>query len=61
MAGMRTPRGRGAVPPMGKLNMGVLKRLMGLLFTNYKLFLIVIVGVFMLLVQIVGQERHIMH
>ena len=42
MAGMRSPRGRGAVPPMGKLNKGVLKRLMGLLFKNYKPLLIVI-------------------
>ena len=42
MAGMRTPRGRGAVPPMGKLNLGVLKRLMGLLFSNYKSFLVII-------------------
>ena len=42
MAGMRSPRGRGAVPPMGKLNTGVLKRLMGLLFKNYKPLLIVI-------------------
>ena len=42
MAGMRNPRGRGAVPPMGKLNVGVLKRLMGLLFKNYKPLLIVI-------------------
>ena len=43
MAGMRSPRGRGAVPPMGKLNLGVLKRLMGLLFSNYKSLLVVIV------------------
>lgn len=43
MAGMRGPRGRGAVPPMGKLNLGVLKRLMGLLFSNYKSLLVVIV------------------
>ena len=42
MAGMKMPRGRGAVPPMGKMNLGVLKRLMGLLFTNYKPLLIVI-------------------
>ncbi len=42
MAGMRAPRGRGSVPPMGKLNLGVLKRLMGLLFKNYKPLLIVI-------------------
>ena len=42
MAGMKMPRGRGAVPPMGKINLGVLKRLMGLLFSNYKLLLIVI-------------------
>ncbi len=42
MAGMKMPRGRGAVPPMGKLNLGVLKRLMGLLFKNYKPLLIVI-------------------
>ena len=32
MAGMRNPRGRGAVPPMGKLNVGVLKRRMGVVF-----------------------------
>ena len=42
MAGMKMPRGRGAVPPMGKMNLGVLKRLMGLLFRNYKSLLIVI-------------------
>ncbi len=42
MAGMKMPRGRGAVPPMGKLNFSVLKRLMALLFTNYKPLLIVI-------------------
>lgn len=42
MAGMKMPRGRGAVPPMGKMNLGVLKRLMGLLFSNYKPLLIVI-------------------
>lgn len=42
MAGMKMPRGRGAVPPMGKMNLGVLKRLMGLLFTNYKPLLIII-------------------
>ncbi len=42
MANMKMPRGRGAVPPMGKLNVGVLKRLMGILFSNYKPLLIII-------------------
>ena len=42
MKGMRSPRGRGAVPPVGKLNLGVLKRLMRILFTNYKSTLLII-------------------
>ncbi len=41
MAGMKM-RGRGHVPPMGKMKKGVLKRLMGILFKNYKPMLIVI-------------------
>ncbi|MBO7214555.1 MAG: ABC transporter ATP-binding protein, partial [Clostridia bacterium] len=43
MAGMKMHgRGRGAVPPMGKMKKGVLKRLMGKLFKNYKPLLITI-------------------
>ena len=41
MAGMRM-RGRGHVPPMGKMKKGVLKRLLGILFKEYKPMLIVI-------------------
>ncbi len=41
MAGMRM-RGRGAVPPVGVMKKGVLKRLMGTLFKNYKPLLIII-------------------
>ena len=41
MAGMKM-RGRGAVPPIGKMKKGVLKRLMGILFKNYKPLLIII-------------------
>jgi len=41
MAGMRM-RGRGAVPPVGMMKKGVLKRLMGILFKDYKPLLIVI-------------------
>lgn len=43
MANMRMGgRGRGPVPKMGKLNMGVLKRLLGMLFKNYKGLLVII-------------------
>ncbi len=41
MAGMKM-RGRGAVPPIGTMKKGVLKRLMSTLFKNYKPLLIVI-------------------
>lgn len=42
MAGMRGPRGRGPIPPMGKMNFGVLKRLMGMLLKEYKPLVFVI-------------------
>ena len=53
MAGMKMPRGRGAVPPMGKLNVGVLKRLMGILFKDYKPLLITI-GICLVISAITG-------
>ncbi len=42
MAGMRMPRGRGAVPPVGVMKKGVLKRLLKMLFKDYKAYVIVI-------------------
>ena len=42
MAGMKMHGRRGAVPPMGKMKKGVLKRLMGILFKNYKPLLLTI-------------------
>lgn len=40
----RKMHGRGPVPPMGKgaIKKGVLKRLMGMLFKDYKLYVILI-------------------
>ena len=36
MAGMRMPRGRGAVPPVGVMKKGVLKRLLKMLFKGLR-------------------------
>ena len=52
MAGMRMPRRGGPMVPMGKMQKGVLKRLMKMLFSDYKLMLVVM-GITIVLINLI--------